>query len=204
MTDDIDETPITTEDLERSYATLVGDESVTPEPPPPVQRIIEALLFVGGEPLTSQRARGIVRGLTDALFDAAIAQLNADYRRQGRPYSIQAQEHGWALTLRPRFQPIVEKLYGGVREARLSQLAIDVLSLVAYQQPVSKGEVDSMRGADSAALLRQLVRRGLIQVAAREGTDRQEVLYATTPRFMEMFALQSLDDLPKTHDLQQL
>ncbi len=204
MTDDMDETPITTVDLERSFAALVAEEPAAPETPPAAHRIIEALLFVGGEPLTSQRARGIIRGLTDDQFEAAVALLNADYRKQGRPYSIQPQESGWVLALRPRFRQVIDNLYGGVREARLSQSAIDVLSLVAYRQPVSKGDVDSMRGADSASLLRQLVRRGLIHVAPREGTDRKEVLYATTPRFMEMFELQSIDDLPKTHDLQQL
>src|SRR5579871_1584360 len=171
--------------------------------PPPPHRIIEALLFVGGEPLTAKRACGIVRGLTGEQFDEAIAQLNADYRRQARPYAIQSQGHGWVLTLRPRHRHVVTRLYGGVKEARLSTAAIDVLALVAYRQPITKPDVDSLRGAESGALLRQLVRRGLIQVAAAGGKQR-EVAYGTTRRFLEMFGLQGLEDLPRTHDLQQL
>jgi segregation and condensation protein B len=212
-----DEQPTTPEDLGRTYAAMLGEVPSSPgmsaaiaggepEPstPPPPLRIIEALLFVGGSPLTARRAREILRGLSETQFDESIARLNADYRRQARPYSIQPQGAGHVLTLRPRHRHVIDKLYGGVREARLSQAAIDVLSLVAYRQPVTKPEVDSMRGADSGALLRQLVRRGLIQIVPIPGGKPKEVAYATTLRFLDTFGLQSLDDLPKTHDLQQM
>ncbi len=202
----------TPEDLGRTYAAIVGQADVppevplTPEPttPPPPLRIIEALLFVGGAPLTAKRAREILRGLTEEQFDDAVTQLNADYRRQTRPYSIQPQGAGWVLTLRPRWRHLIEKLYGGIREARLSTVAIDVLAIVAYRQPITKAETDNFRGADSGSLLRQLVRRGLIQIVPMPGAKPKEVAYATTLRFLDMFGLTSLDDLPKTHDLQQL
>src|SRR5262249_30814853 len=132
--------------------------------PPPVARILEALLFVGGEPPSAERACAIVRGLTPAQFAQALDTLNQDYRRQGRPYVVQSQEHGYILALRPRFRQVLDRLYGQVREARLSPAAIDVLSLVAYRQPATKQEIDSIRGVESGSLLRQLVRRGLIAV----------------------------------------
>jgi segregation and condensation protein B len=200
----------TPEELGRTYAAMVGEAPPEPPPveepatPPPALRIIEALLFVGGTPLTAKRAREILRGLSAEQFDDAIMQLNADYRRQARPYAIHPQGAGWVLTLRPRYRHVIDKLYGGVREARLSTAAIDVLALVAYRQPVTKADVDTMRGADSGALLRQLVRRGLVQIMPLPGARPREVAYTTTPKFLEMFGLQSLDDLPKTHDLQQL
>jgi segregation and condensation protein B len=207
-----EEQPTTPEELGRVYAAMVGDEApataapteTEPPTPPPALRIIESLLFVGGAPLTAKRAREILRGLSAEQFDAAIAQLNDDYRRQGRPYSIQPQGAGHVLTLRPRFRHVIDKLYGGVREARLSQAAIDVLSAVAYRQPITKDEVNTFRGADSGALLRQLVRRGLIQIVPIPGGKPKEVAYATTLRFLDTFGLQSLDDLPKTDDLQKL
>ncbi len=200
----------TPEELGRTYAAMVGEAPPElppveePAAPPPALRIIEALLFVGGAPLTARRAREILRGLSAEHFDDALRQLNADYRRQARPYAIHPQGAGWVLTLRPRYRHVIDKLYGGVREARLSTAAIDVLALVAYRQPVTKADVDTMRGADSAALLRQLVRRGLVQITPLPGATAREVAYSTTPKFLEMFGLQSLDDLPKTHDLQQL
>lgn len=213
-----DEQPTTPEELGRTYAAMLGEEAwqadLPPEEPtapvaeevtpPSPYHIIEALLFVGGAPLTAKRAREILRGLSEEQFDEAIAQLNDDYGRQGRPYSVQPRGSAWVLTLRPRYRHVIEKLYGGVREARLSTAAIDVLALVAYRQPVTKLDVDTVRGADSGALLRQLVRRGLIQIMQAVGAKPKDVAYVTTTRFLEMFGLQGLDDLPKTHDLQQM
>jgi segregation and condensation protein B len=210
------------EDLGRSYGALlegqtwepdVGDLS-TPAPPaasdpppaspPPLLRIVEALLFVGGPPLTAVRAGEAIRGLTPAQFTQVIDALNRDYRRQNRPYAIRSQDQGYVLALRPGFLPLVEKLYGGNREARLSPAAIDVLALVAYRQPASKQEIDSLRGTESGALLRQLVRRGLVAVVHRGEADQHEVSYGTTARFLDLFDLSSLDDLPQTQDLERL
>jgi segregation and condensation protein B len=172
-------------------------------PPSPV-RIVEALLFVGGPPLTAVRVCETVRGLTEAQFLQTIDALNREYRQQGRPYSIQPHGQGYLLALRSRYKHVLEKLFGSVREARLSQAAIDVLSLVAYRQPASKQEIDSARGAESGGVLRQLVRRGLITVMHRGEAGQREVRYGTTPRFLELFGLSSLDDLPQTQDLQKL
>jgi segregation and condensation protein B len=172
--------------------------------PPPLVRIVEALLFVGGAPLTAARTGETIRGLSGAHFNEAIAALNAEYRAQGRPYMIQAQADGYVLGLRPRFRPVLEKLYGSQRAARLSPTVIDVLALVAYRQPATKQEVDVLRGHDCGAMLRQLVRRGLVAVVHRGDADRREVTYGTTSRFLELFKLRSLDDLPQTQDLQRL
>jgi len=169
-----------------------------------VLRIVEALLFVGGEPLTTDQATHAVRGLTAAQFTQAVDMLNAGYREQARPYRIQPHGPGYVLALRPRYKPVVEKLQGGPRAARLSAAAIDVLALVAYRQPVSKAEIESLRGAESGALLRQLVRRGLLAVSPHGEGGRTEATYGTTPRFLEVFGLGSLDELPQTHDLQRL
>jgi segregation and condensation protein B len=176
----------------------------TPALPPSPKRIVEAFLFVGGAPLTAERAVEAIRGLTPEQFQEAIAELNRDYREQGRPYSIVPREHGWVLTLRPRYRPVIDRLYGSNREARLSQQTIDVLALVAYRQPATRQEIDTFRGAESSSLLRQLVRRGLIAVVQRGDASQREVAYGTTPRFLEFFGLRSLEDLPQTQDLQRL
>jgi segregation and condensation protein B len=170
-------------------------------PPPPLIRILEALLFVGGPPLTAQRAAEVVRGLGEEEFQEAIDNLSRAYRTQGRPYQIQLQGQGYLLTLKPRFNSVREKLFGGVREARLSQAAVDVLSLVAYKQPATRQEIDALRGADSGAVLRLLIRHGLVAIQRIEGDDQR---YVTTPRFLQLFGLTSLDDLPQTQDLQRI
>src|SRR5438105_890618 len=205
------------ENLTRSYAAMLEatpwtedatDQSAAPEekeaaPPSPL-RIVEALLFVGGAPLTARRVAEIIRGFAPEQFTETVDALNRAYRLQHRPYTILPRGDGYALALRPKYRVVMEKLYGGQREARLSTAAIDVLALVAYRQPATKAEIDSLRGAESAGLLRQLVRRGLVQVVYRADAAQREVSYGTTPRFLEWFGLQNLDDLPRTQDLQQL
>lgn len=178
-------------------------EELKESAPPPLRRIIEAMLFVGGAPLTAQRATEAVRGLTAEQFRDILDGLNRDYRQQGRPYRIQMREQGCQLVLQPRFRSVLDRLYGTTREARLSPAALDVLALVAYRQPISKQEVESLRGADSAAALRQLVRLGLI-VVRRGEAGQHDVTYSTTARFLTLFQLRSLDDLPRTQDLQKL
>lgn len=180
-----------------------ADAPVAAVPPAP-KRIVEAFLFIGGPPLTAIRVGEAIRGLIPAQFVDIIAALNHEYRQQGRPYAIQARDQGYVLTLRPRYRPVLEKLYGSPREARLSAAAVDVLALVAYRQPATRQEIDSLRGAESASLLRQLVRRGLIAIVHRGDANQKEVAYGTTARFLELFGLGSLEDLPQTQDLQRL
>jgi len=192
-------------EISTKYAAALGpvqdaDAPADSASPPPPQRIVEALLFAGGQPLTAERVAAAVRGLPADEFQRAIDALARDYRRQNRPYSIQATAQGFVLSLKPRYQGLVERLSGAPREARLSRAAVDVLSLIAFRQPVTRAEIDSQRGSDSGALVRQLVRLGLI-VADSGATD---ATYSTTPRFLELFGLQSLDDLPRTDDLQLL
>jgi segregation and condensation protein B len=174
-----------------------------PAAPPPLRRIVEAMLFVGGAPLTAARAAEAVRGLTVEQFRAILDELNRDYRQQGRPYRIQVREQGCELVVQPRFRVVLDRLYGSTREARLSPVALDVLALVAYRQPIAKQEVEALRGGESGAALRQLVRLGLIAVQRGEA-DQREVAYSTTSRFLTLFQLRSLEDLPRTQDLQKL
>jgi segregation and condensation protein B len=204
-------------DLGRRYQDLLHDSQAFEEPaaaaepepteempPPPPERIIEALLFVGGAPLTAARVWETIRGLTPGQFMKAIDSLNQGYRRQGRPYSIQPQQDGYVLALRPAYLPVLEKLYGTMREVRLSTAAVEVLALVAYRQPATKHEIDSIRGAESGGILRQLVRRRLIAVVQRGDSAQREISYGTTERFLEFFGLKSLDDLPRAQDLQEV
>ena len=124
-------------------------------PPTPLQ-IVEALLFVGGPPLTAEVAADAIRGLSPDQFRECIDALNRLYRAQNRPYSVVHGPSGYVLRVGRKYAAVRERLFGGPREARLNQPALDVLSLVAYRQPVTKSEVDAARGADSGGVLRQL------------------------------------------------
>ena len=172
--------------------------------PPSPEQLIEAMLFVGGHPLTAAVACSAVRGLTADRFRAAVDALNRRYRDQRRPYAVEPRGDGFSLAVRPAYRHLRERIFGGPRETRLSQPALDVLSVVAYRQPVGKAEVDAIRGTDSGPVLRQLVRLGLIAVQHRAEAAVREVRYGTTPRFLHVFGLASLDELPRLGDAQQM
>ena len=159
------------------------------------------MLFVGGHPLTAAVACSAVRGLTPG---GSTSRLRATRQYRRRPYSIHAREDGFVLTVQPSFRGLRERLFGGPREARLSQPALDVLSVVAYRQPVEKAEVDAIRGTDSGATLRQLVRLGLVAVQHRAEAESRAVRYGTTTRFLQLFNLGSLDELPRLGDTAQV
>jgi segregation and condensation protein B len=175
---------------------LMPNQTPALETPPAPERILEALLFVGGPPLTLEAAGQVIRGFTPDQIRHCFDQLNWQYRAQNRPYLVQLTDAGYVLTERPSYRTIKEKLFGGPKEARLSQAALDVLSLIAYRQPISKADLDSLRGSDCASLLRQLLRLGLL-LLSREADASQPATYQTTSRFLELFGLASLSELPR-------
>jgi segregation and condensation protein B len=182
----------------------LAEAAVEPEIPPTPLQIIEAMLFIGGQPLKAEKACEIVRGLGVEQFRESIDVLNRVYRLQNRPYFVAASEQGYSMAVRPRYRSIREKIFGGPREARLTHAALDVLALIAYQQPAAKNEIDTVRGVESGHIIRQLIRLGLISVVQRADSDQREVCYGTTTRFLELFNLKGLDDLPRTGDPQRL
>ena len=190
---------------EREADSVPLAEAVEPEPataPPPLARaaaepdvppgpvqILEALLFAGGTPLSAGRACAVVRGLTPDQIRASVEVLNRVYKAQNRPYHVVPRGEGYVLAARPGYAGVRERLFGGPREARLTQPALDVLAVVAYRQPVTRGDIDALRGADSVGVVRHLVRLGLIEVARRGDGAKPEPSYGTTRRFLETFGL---------------
>ena len=171
--------------------------------PPPIEKVVEAMFFVGGQPLTSKRACEILRGLDFKEFVSIIAGLNKKYKLENRPYRIQPKGNGYEMTILPKYRIIADKLYGMLKEARLSAQALDTLALVAYKQPVCRQEIETLRGNDTAAIIRQLVRLGLISVQ-RGQSDAREITYGTTKKFLELFRLKSLEDLPRHQEMEEL
>ncbi len=166
--------------------------------------ILEAMLFVGhpgNEPLAREEAAESMRGVEPDEIDALVDELNEQYEQLGCPLVIVTEDGGYRMTLREPWQPLRNRFYGKLREARLSQAAVDVLSIVAYQQPITREAVDELRGRESGALLRQLVRRQLlrIELPGEKGARRN---YHTTDRFLKLFDLDRLEDLPQSEDVE--
>jgi len=167
------------------------------------QSILEAMLFVGTQEdqgLSPQQAADLMRGVEPEEVDRLVAQLNERYARSGCPYTIVNESGRYRMALRKAFHSVRNRFYGKVREARLSQAAVDVLAIVAYQQPLSSEQVSRLRGKPCSHVLSQLVRRGLLRIE-RRGEKRRTPHYFTTDRFLELFGLESLEDLPQGEEL---
>lgn len=172
------------------------DHRLTPE------QIIEAALFVGGQPLTAKKLAGVLKGKFNAEFVAAtITQMNDRYLAERRPYEIRLGEGGYELKLRYQYESIRHRVFGlGPKEVKLSTEALEVLSLVAYHQPVSAAEIEDTGKAKPTGTLRQLLRRELIALERQE-KSRKKVKYVTTDRFLQVFGLGDIDELPMLGDI---
>lgn len=179
-------------------------EAVPDADPCPVtpRSILEAMLFVGNadnQPLASERVASLMRGVRPAEIDDLVRELNEQYRADGCPYQIVSETGGYRLVLSDAFQRLRDKFYGRTRQTRLSPAAIEILSIIAYKGPQTADEVGRVRGRPCGALLSQLVRRQLLSVVRDAATPRT-VRYQTTTRFLQLFRLESLEDLPRSQD----
>ncbi len=190
------------DEAEEAAAPTPTDESNCELGP---RSIIEALLFVGtpeNQPLSSTQLAGLMRGVSVVEVDELIAELNEGYRAAHCPYRIESVGDGYRMTLAEAWQPMREALFGRVRPARLSPAAVDVLSIVAYNQPTTAEQVETLRGTPSGAILGQLVRRQFLRIE-RQPEKPRVAFYRTTDRFLSLLGLESLADLPKGLELEQ-
>lgn len=184
---------------EPGLSSPAADEETRPEP----AQVIEALLFVGGQPLTAKTICGLLRGDFDADFvERAIEEINLRYSRQNRPYEIRPGEGGYRIVLRSEYEPLRNRVYGfGPKQVRLSQETLEILALVAYRQPIGRKKIEEIAKRSAGTALRQLAERGLILLERPDGTPANEAPYRTSPRFLQLFGVARLDDLPQIEDL---
>ncbi|WP_310820883.1 SMC-Scp complex subunit ScpB [Stratiformator vulcanicus] len=175
-----------------------------PQSAPRVQarQVIEAALFVGGIDLTLKRLRELLGDEYSAeSIERMVAEIDERYRNEGRPYEITFGEGGYRFTLRSEFEAVRARVFGlGPRDVRLTPETLEVLSLVAYRQPVTREDIEGMRDGNAGPILNNLVRRGLLHVE-RSKESKQPATYATTDRFLEVFGLADLDDMPQIENL---
>jgi len=172
-------------------------------PLPNLRSIVEAVLFTGRPdnlPITSQQIASLIRGISPAEVEQQIQELNAHYAENRCPYVIVAENDGFRLSLRPEHLALRSRIQGKIRATRLSPAAIEVLALVAYNEPITADQVAKFRGTSSGQVLSYLVRRRLLQIN-RSATEPHKASYSTTNRFLDLFHLRSLQDLPRSDDL---
>jgi segregation and condensation protein B len=167
------------------------------------KRIVEALLLAAREPLTAAQIGRAVPGLNAAGAREVLAELRAEYDRDERGFALCEVGGGYQLRTRPEHAEFVQRLELE-RPARLSRAALETLAVVAYRQPVTRAEVEHVRGVDCGPVLRNLLERHLLRLAGHREVPGRPMLYGTTRRFLEVFGLASLEDLPSLRDVEEL
>ena len=155
---------------------------------------LEALLFVAAEPVTNAQLAAALETTTTAV-EQGLRALDETLATRG----LRLQRHAGRvqLTTAPEFAELIERFLGLEATTRLSRAALETLSIVAYQQPVTRPQVDAVRGVNSDGMMKSLLSKGLIQESGRADGPGRPILYSTTPEFLQHFGLNSVRDLPQ-------
>lgn len=183
---------------EPSSEALAAEDSVEPS----VVAAVEALLFASGEPVRTRELAEVL-GVGPEIIRAAIGILQDRHRGEGAGLRVVRVAGAWQFRTAMPFSGAVLALRGG-KPAKLSRAALEVLAVIAYEQPVTKGDIEAVRGVDSGGVLRTLLDRGLVRVAGRRDEPGRPLEYATTPAFLEMFSLRDLGELPSLRERAEL
>lgn len=168
-----------------------------------VLQITELLLTASPEPLTRAKFKQVLEDRGDDL-EAVIKQLNERLEQQARPVEIVAVAGGYQLVSRPEYRHYLQKLFQKSGRLSLSRAALETIAVVAYKQPITRVDVDQIRGVSSDSVLRTLLERELITVKGRDEGPGRPLLYGTTSMFLQAFGLNALGDLPKLREIEEI
>ena len=181
-------------------------------------RVVEALLFSAQKPLSIQEITAAIKGAEDDLADgtpnefgriknaevaAALEELQVEYIQQGRAFQLVEKAEGWQLATDPAFGKWVKQLFPVPKPARLSAPALETLAIIAYRQPITRADVEAVRGVNIDGVLQTLMERGLVKIAGRAEIPGRPLLYETTQFFLDHFGLRNLDELPNAEELRR-
>ena len=168
-----------------------------------LKRIVEALLFVAETPLSLGQLCQVLESKERAPVREAIDQLQSDYQENNRAFELVQVAGGYTFRTRPDLAFWLRRLRKQ-QVTRLSKAALETLAIVAYKQPVMRAEVERIRGVDVGGILRTLMEKGLVKVAGRKDLPGRPLIYGTTRRFLEVFDLKDLKDLPTLEEVEGL
>jgi len=198
----------------RDAAGEENDEKPDSPTPPADQHslaeAVEAIIFAADEPVAADRIASIVSEVTgnnelaETDVEDAVEQLNEEYDTTDRSLRIRTWAGGYRMTTRSALSPFVKTLFIGEQETTLSQSLMETLAVIAYRQPVTRPEVDFVRGVNSDYAIRKLLELDLADVEGRADSLGRPLLYGTTDRFLEQFGLESTEDLPTLREVEEL
>jgi len=183
-----------------------------------LSRVIEALLFSAQKPLSIREIATAIRSaendpaaagpnefarVREAEVAAALEQLKIEYIEQQCAFQLMEKAEGWRLATDPRYAQWVRQLFPAPKPARLSAPALETLAIIAYRQPITRADVEAVRGVNIDGVLQTLIERALVKIAGRAEIPGRPLLYETTQFFLDHFGLRSLEELPNVEELRK-
>ena len=168
-----------------------------------LKSILESLLFAAGEPVSMARLQAALDDPPRAEIQRALAAMTAEYAAHNRGLRLEEVAGGYQLRTLKEHAPYVRKLLAA-RPPRLSRPLLETVAIIAYRQPVTRPELEQLRGVDSGGVLETLLERRLIKIAGRKEAPGRPIIYATTPEFLETFGLKDLDGLPDLKEFREI
>ncbi len=166
--------------------------------------ILEALLFVSPEPVPVTRLCEVLEGVERARVTTCLDELRDEYRRADHGVALVEVAGGYQLTTVPEAAPWVRKLSAAKAPPRLSKPALETLAIVAYKQPLTRPEIESLRGVDVAGVVKTLMDRRLVKIVGRKDVPGRPMMFGTTREFLHAFGLKDLSDLPTLRDFAEI
>ncbi len=167
------------------------------------RRIIEALILASPDPISAAKLADLIPYCTTAQAKDLVNELNTEYQEQDRSFEIWEVAGGYQIRTLAEFSGYLQKLRK-TRALRLSRAALESLAIIAYKQPMTRAEVDAVRGVDTGPVVKSLLERRLVRIVGHREVPGRPMLYGTSKRFLEVFGLKSLKDLPALRELDEL
>lgn len=166
--------------------------------------VIEALLFASSKPLMPQDMRRVLKFLSIKDIQNIVEELKAEYVRDNRSFEIVDIAGGWEVATKKEYAPWILKVELQKKAKQVTQSALESLAILAYKQPITKAEIEDLRGVDASGVMNTLVERGLIKIVGKKEVPGRPFLYGTTDKFLEHFGLKAISDLPNIEEIKNI
>jgi segregation and condensation protein B len=161
------------------------------------KKIIEALLFTSEKPITIEQMKEVLEEVDAKDIKTALAELQKEYETLGRSFKVYELAGGYQMVTMPEFADYLKKFYRVKSKDKLTKPALETLAIVAYRQPITKADIEDIRGVNVDGVVKTLADRQLIKITGRKDAPGRPILYGTTKEFLDRFGLSSLNELPK-------
>jgi segregation and condensation protein B len=172
--------------------------------PAKAKLVVEALIFASSKPLTPAEIRKVTKVLTVTQIQQIVAELKEDYQKSGRCFELLEIAGGYELSTKKEFAAWILKIELQRKARQATQSALETLAILAYKQPLTRAEIESLRGVDTSGVLGTLMEKNFIKIVGKKEVPGRPFMYGTTEKFLEHFGLKALVDLPSIDEIRQM